>query len=251
MRSIETLGVGAGGAGGGAGARFDAPHGGRVLALVPAFNEAPRIGDVVRQALAHLPVLVVDDGSADATAAEAEAAGASVLVQRPNQGKGAALRAGFRWALERGFDAVVTLDADGQHDPAAIPAFLAARSVASDALVIGCRNFRRMPPARRLANSLGRRAFSWAVGRDIADNQCGYRLIDGRLMVVLLASRETGFAFEVEMITTCIRGGWPLAWVPIRTTYAGQTSHIRPFAHLASFLRVVREAHRTVQLPLP
>ena len=248
MRSIDTLGVGGVG---GVGAHFDAPHGGRVLALVPAFNEAPRIGDVVRQALAHLPVLVVDDGSADATAAEAEAAGASVLVQRPNQGKGAALRAGFRWALERGFDAVVTLDADGQHDPAAIPAFLAARSVASDALVIGCRNFRRMPPARRLANSLGRRAFSWAVGRDIPDNQSGYRLIYERLVVALLASRETGFAFEVEMITTCIRGGWPMAWVPIRTIYAGEPSHIRPFAHLASFVRVVREARRTVRLPLP
>jgi glycosyltransferase involved in cell wall biosynthesis len=206
---------------------------------------------VVREALVHLPVLVVDDGSSDATAAEAEAAGASVLVQRPNQGKGAALRAGFRWALERGFEGVITLDGDGQHDPAAIPAFLAARALACDALVIGCRDFRRMPPARRLANSLGSRAFSWAVGRDIPDNQSGYRLIDGRLMVALLASHETGFAFEVEMITTCIRGGWPMAWVPIPTIYAGEPSHIRPLAHLASFVRVVREARRTVRLPLP
>jgi glycosyltransferase involved in cell wall biosynthesis len=270
VRSIDTLVVGGGQAGlassfhlarrgtltgelagAGGGVRFDPQPGGRVLALVAAFNEAARIRDVVREASAHLPVLVVDDGSSDATAAEAEAAGASVLIQRPNQGKGAALRAGFRWALERGFDAVVTLDGDGQHDPAAIPAFLAARAVAGDALVIGCRDFRRMPPARRLANSLGGRAFSWAVGRDIPDNQSGYRLIDRRLMVALLASRETGFAFEVEMITTCIRGGWPMAWVPIRTIYAGEPSHIRPFAHLASFVRVVREARRTVRLPLP
>ena len=235
----------------GHGARLDPPEGGRVLALVPAFNEAPRIGDVVREALAHLPVLVVDDGSSDATAAEAQEAGASVLVQHPNRGKGAALRAGFQWALEQGFDAVVTLDGDGQHDPAAIPAFLAARSVAGDALVIGCRDFRRMPPARRLANSLGGRAFSWAVGREIPDNQSGYRLIDRRLMVALLASREAGFAFEVEMITACIRGGWPMAWVPIRTIYSGEPSHIRPVAHLASFVRVVREARRSVRLPLP
>ncbi len=174
-----------------------------------------------------------------------------IVAQRPNQGKGAALRAGFRWALEQGFDAVITLDGDGQHDPAAIPAFLTARTVAGDALVIGCRDFRRMPLSRRLANSIGGRAFSWAVGRDIPDNQSGYRLIDRRLMRALLASRETGFAFEVEMITTCIRGGWPMAWVPIRTIYAGEPSHIRPVAHLASFVRVVREAHRTVRLPLP
>jgi glycosyltransferase involved in cell wall biosynthesis len=225
--------------------------GGRVLAVVPAFNEASRIGDVVRGALTHLPVLVVDDGSSDATAAEARAAGAKVLVQRPNQGKGAALRAGFRWALERGFDAVVTLDGDGQHEPDAIPAFLAARAAAGDALVIGCRDFRRMPPVRRLANELGGRAFSWAVGRPIADNQSGYRLVDGHLMDALLESRESGFAFEVEMITTCIRGGWPLAWVPIRTIYAGEPSHIRPLAHLAGFIRIVRDARRTVRRPLP
>jgi glycosyltransferase involved in cell wall biosynthesis len=219
--------------------------------MIPAYNEAPRIGAVVRGALAHLPVLVVDDGSTDATAPAAEAAGASVLVQRPNQGKGAALRAGFRWALEQGFDAVVTLDGDGQHDPAVIPDFLAARAVAGDALVIGYRDFRRMPPVRRLANSLGARAFSWAVGRAIPDNQSGYRLIDRRLLAALLASWETGFAFEVEMITTCIRGGWPMAWVPIPTLYAAEPSHIRPMGHLASFIRVVLEARRTVRRPLP
>ncbi len=224
---------------------------GRALAVVPAFNEASRIGDVVRGALIHLPVLVVDDGSSDATAAEARAAGADVLVQHPNQGKGAALRAGFRWALERGFDAVVTLDGDGQHEPAAIPSFLAARSAAGDALVIGRRDFRRMPPVRRLANELGGRAFSWAVGRPIPDNQSGYRLVDRRLMDALLASRESGFAFEVEMITTCIRGGWPIAWVPIRTIYAGEPSHIRPLTHLAGFIRMVRNARRTARRPLP
>ncbi len=145
---------------------------------------------------------------------------------------------------------MVTLDGDGQHDPASIPAFLTARVVAGDALVIGCRDFRRMPPLRRLANTLGGRAFSWAVGRDIPDNQSGYRLIDRRLMVALLSSRESGFAFEVEMITTCIRGGWPMAWVPIRTIYAAERSHIRPLTHVASFIRVVGEARRTVRLPL-
>jgi glycosyltransferase involved in cell wall biosynthesis len=224
---------------------------GRILALVPAFNEAPRIGDVVRGALSHLPVLVVDDGSSDGTAAEAGAAGATVLAQRPNQGKGAALRAGFRWALERGFDAVVTLDGDGQHEPDAIPSFLAAWAAAGDALVIGCRDFRRMPALRRLANELGGRAFSWAVGHPIPDNQSGYRLVDGRLMGALLGSHESGFAFEVEMITTCIRGGWPMAWVPIRTIYAGEPSNIRPLAHLAGFIRIVLDARRTVRRPLP
>src|SRR3989442_4786530 len=104
-----------------------------VLVLVPAHDEAPRIRRVVSAAARHGPVLVVDDGSSDRTGAEAAAAGASVIRQRPNQGKGAALRAGFAAALEQGYEAVITLDGDGQHDPAEIPAFLGAyarRSVA-------------------------------------------------------------------------------------------------------------------------
>ena len=98
----------------------------RVLALVPGYEEGPRIGSVVEAARRHLEVLVVDDGSTDDTAAAAEAAGARVLRQVPNQGKGAALRAGFRLALDEGWDAVLTLDADGQHDPDEIPRFVAA-----------------------------------------------------------------------------------------------------------------------------
>ena len=91
-----------------------------------------------------------------------------------------------------------------------------------------------MPPIRRLSNELGRIAFSWAVGRPIPDNQSGYRLVSRRLAEATLASDEHGFAFEVEQITTCIRMGGTIAWVPIRTIYAGEPSHIRPIAHLRS-----------------
>ncbi len=223
-----------------------------IVALIPGYNEERRIGEVVRGAAAHLPVLVVDDGSGDDTAAQARAAGATVIEQRPNQGKGAALRAGFRRALADGADAVLTLDADGQHDPAQIPAFLSAWAAEPRPdLVIGRRNFRAMPPIRRLSNMLGGRAFSWAVGRPIPDNQSGYRLVSRRIMEATLESAEGGFEFEVEMITTCIRMGGTIAWVPIRTIYAGEPSHIRPFAHLRSFIRIVRKARREVRQPLP
>ena len=222
-----------------------------MVALIPSFNEGPRIGRVVREALAHLAVIVVDDGSTDDTAARAREAGATVIEQRPNQGKGAALRAGFAQAIATGHDAVLTLDGDGQHDPAEIPAFLAAwASEPRPDLVIGRRNFRSMPPLRRLSNELGGRAFSWAVGRPIPDNQSGYRLVSRRVMEATLGSDEGGFEFEVEMITTCIRLGGMIAWVPIRTIYAGEPSHIRPFAHLRSFIRIVRRARREVGTPL-
>jgi glycosyltransferase involved in cell wall biosynthesis len=227
-----------------------------IVALIPAHDEAPRVGVVVSAALERLPVLVVDDGSADDTAAVARGAGATVIEQRPNQGKGAALRTGFRRALADGAEAILTLDADGQHDPTEIPRFLAA--LAADPrpdLVIGRRDFRSMPPARRLSNELGRIAFSWAVGRSIPDNQSGYRLVSRSLAEATLASDEHGFAFEVEQITTAIRMGSTIAWVPIRTIYAGAPSHIRPVAHLREFVRIVRQARRDVRddarRPLP
>jgi glycosyltransferase involved in cell wall biosynthesis len=222
---------------------------GRIVALIPAHNEAPRVAAVVTAALRHLPVLVVDDGSGDGTAEVAAAAGAQVIGQTPNRGKGAALRAGFRVALDGGAEAVITLDADGQHDPAELPAFLAAyarRTLAGEPteLIIGRRDFRRMPPVRRLSNWLGTLLLSSALGRRIDDNQSGYRLVGRRLMDATLDSVESGFAFEVEMIAICLREGWDIDWVPVRTIYGDEESHIRPVQHLREFLGVTRRARR-------
>ena len=143
----------------------------RVFALIPAYEEAPRVAAVVQATRQHLPVLVVDDGSTDDTASEAEAAGATVIRQVPNAGKGAALRAGFRQALADGAAAVVTLDADGQHDPAEIPAFLWVFRERRPGLIVGRRDLSAMPPVRRLSNVLGGAAVSLALGRSVPDNQ--------------------------------------------------------------------------------
>jgi len=217
---------------------------GNIVALIPGYQEGPRIAAVVAGARLFLPVVVVDDGSTDDTEEQAEAAGATVLVQRANAGKGAALRAGFRHALEQGVAAVVTLDADGQHDPAETPAFLAAFEATGAELIIGRRDFGTMPLVRRLSNTLGGRVFSVAVGRRVPDNQSGFRLIGRTLMAALLDSTESGFEFEVEMIARCIALGLPIAWVPISTIYAGEPSHIRPVKHFTEFVRVTRKARR-------
>ena len=215
-----------------------------ILALIPAYQEGPRIAAVVREAHRRLPVVVIDDGSTDATASAAEAAGATVLRQAPNAGKGAALRAGFRYAIDAGVDAVVTLDGDGQHDPAEIPRFLERFASDRPSLIIGQRDLASMPPVRRLANTLGGATLALALGRIVPDNQSGFRLIDRVLMRALLDSDETGFEFEVEMIARAVALGLPIAAVPIRTIYDGAPSHIRPWPHLREFLRVSAKARR-------
>jgi glycosyltransferase involved in cell wall biosynthesis len=215
-----------------------------ILAVIPAYNEEHHIANVVTGALEYLHVLVIDDGSSDATAEIAKSAGALIQIQDPNQGKGIALQSGFKMAIEGGYQAVVTLDADGQHDPAEIPKFLHAYQADHSDLVIGKRDFSQMPLARRISNSIGSRAFSWALGQDVPDNQSGYRLISQRLMTAVLESQETGFEFEVEMIKICVRNGFKLAWVPIRTIYAGETSHIQPLRHIKEFLRILWQTRR-------
>jgi glycosyltransferase involved in cell wall biosynthesis len=219
----------------------------KIYALIPGYNEAERIRAVIEASKAFLPVLVVDDGSTDETAAIAEAAGATVLRQVPNQGKGAALKRGFRWAIDNGADAVLMLDADGQHDPAEIPKFLHTHTTNTSDLIIGYRNFSEMPFTRKVANTIGRASLSWAMGQKILDNQSGYRLVSTRLMQATLESDEAGFEFEVDMVVLCIRRGMRLDWVPIRTIYAGEGSHIKPWHHIKNFFRVVRKTRRAMK----
>lgn len=226
---------------------MDKSDAGKILAIIPAYNEAVKISQVVASTLLRLPLLVIDDGSIDETARIAENSGAIVLSLVPNQGKGVALQRGFKYAIEAGYDAVVTLDADGQHDPGEIPKFLRAYQQSSADLIIGERDFSQIPTIRRLANTLGRWSFSWAVGQPISDNQSGYRLISQRMMEAVLGSREVGFEFEVEMIVVCIKKEYALAWVPIRTIYGEEGSHIQPMKHTIEFTRMVLQTRRKMK----
>jgi glycosyltransferase involved in cell wall biosynthesis len=218
-----------------------------IVALVPAYNAAPFVGDVIRKVSAHVPVIAVNDGSRDATLEELRKTDATVIDQQPNQGKGVALRTGFRAALERGADAVIQLDADGQHDPTEIPLFVEKHFTTAADLIIGERDFAGMPPVRRFSNTVGRAAFSWAVGRKIRDNQSGYRLLSRRLIEAVLQSKEHGYEFEMDMILIAIKRGWPIDGVPIRTIYGDEVSNIKPMQHVVHFFRMVRNARRAIR----
>ena len=207
-----------------------------ILALIPAWNEATHIGPVVEATLSHLPVLVVDDGSSDDTSALAEAAGATVVRHSQNRGKGSALMTGFAWALEQSYEAVLTLDADGQHDPTEIQKFLNAYRAGAGDLIIGKRDFGQMPFPRLYSNPFSSWLLSLALGTRIYDNQSGYRLYSRRVLETLDPT-STGFEWEVEVIMQAVHAGMRIGWVEIRTIYdTGKQSYFRPVKDSARFL---------------
>jgi glycosyltransferase involved in cell wall biosynthesis len=212
----------------------------RTLAVIPAFNEEERIADVVRRARAVLEVLVVDDGSADGTASAAAGAGAALARHPVNRGKSAALETGFRTARERGFEAVVTLDADGQHLPEEIPRLLEAAARGAD-VVVGCRMLdpRDMPAVRRWTNQTTSRIVSWLARARVRDSQSGFRLFRAEVLrdVPVTAGR---FAGESEILIRAGRLGYRIAEVPISTVYfAGRKSRIDPIRDTIRFFRLV------------
>ncbi len=218
----------------------------RALAVIPAHNEAQTLGMLVARARSYLPVLVIDDGSSDDTARIARQAGATVIEHAVNKGKGASLQTGFAYALKHSYDLVLTLDADGQHDPDEIPLFLKAFNEERADLIIGQRDFSKMPPVRRLSNWLGTHLLSRAIGMHLPDNQSGYRLISRRLLEISCDSDENHFEFEVEMIIHCVIRNFTMRWIPIRTIYQGEKSHIRPLQHLIHFIRISCRAKQMV-----
>ena len=210
-----------------------------VLALIPALNEADSIGPIIEEVAARLPTLVIDDGSVDGTSELARSAGAEVIRHPQNLGKGAALRTGFAWAMQRGFRAVLTLDADGQHDPQDMVKLLAAADDRRGSLVIGERTFSEMPWPRWWCAPLGAWLLSRALGKRMTDNQSGFRLIPRSFMESMRPSVD-GYEMEVEMIGEAVRLGTPIVWVPIRTIYPERRkAGFRPLLDTLRFLRMV------------
>ena len=193
----------------------------RTCALIPAFNEAPYIADVVERTREHVAeVVVIDDGSADGTADIARAAGATCLQLPRNCGKASALRAGMAYARDLNFTYVITLDGDGQHLPEDIPVMLRVAEETGADLVIGARSFdpALMPRSRYFSNVIGSRLASALVGCKIRDSQSGFRLL--RLDKLDLENlRSRCYELEMEILIKMARSGCTIAHAPIRIVY--------------------------------
>lgn len=213
----------------------------KVAALIPAYREERFIADVVRRTLAQIgTVLVVDDGSPDATASQAREGGAEVITHAQNQGKGAAIQTGLRALLERDFDYLLMLDGDGQHRPEEAPRFLEAAATHGARLLIGNRmtETREMPWHRLLTNRFMSSQVSLLCGQPVADTQCGFRMIHRELAARLLG-RAGGFDYETEMLILASWRGEKIASVPISTVYGDEVSSIRPVPDALRFFRLM------------
>ncbi len=205
------------------------------LVLIPVFNEAATIGDIVERARLHGPVLVVDDGSTDATAARAAAAGAEVVTLEARRGKGAALRRGFAEARRRGVARVVTLDGDGQHEPDEIPRLLKVATEEPAALVIGGRLTgltespgRVIPAARLAALRVAGFFIDWLSGVAVLDTQSGFRVYPASLLAAV-SPRRGGFVLETEMLLRAADRGVTIREVPVTPIhFEDRRSRFRP-----------------------
>lgn len=193
---------------------------GRLLALLPAFDEGERIARVVEDVRRELAcdVLVVDDGSRDETAAEARRAGAAVAAHPVNLGYGAALQTGYRYALRYGYDAVLQLDADGQHDPASIPALLAGLQDAD--VVVGSRfldaGSYRPPLLRRIGMWIFGRIAGALAGVTITDPTSGFQAISREALRFYVHERYPADYPDADVLAMVARAGLRLVEVPVR-----------------------------------
>jgi len=219
----------------------------RSIILIPSYNAGHRLCavlDELRQLLdeknVSVPVVVVDDGSTDASMQGLVERDVILLRHDRNQGKGAALKTGFRWALCQGFTQAVTMDADGQH-PAKEALSLLLHPASEDSLVLAVRDLADAgaPSANQWSNRFSNRVLSLFSGQILLDTQCGLRRYPVQATLALGAP-EAGYAFESDVVLRAARGGLPIVHVPCKVIYPPETERLSYFDSVRDPMKMVR-----------
>jgi glycosyltransferase involved in cell wall biosynthesis len=216
--------------------------------VIPALNERATLRGLVVRLLPLCPdLIVVDDGSTDGTADSLAGLPVTVVRHAERQGKGAALRDGFAAALARGADAIMTMDADGQHAPEDVERLMAAWRDHPECLVIGARTVgrERQPPLRRFANSVADWFVSWASGQRVLDSQSGHRVYPRPAAALAMSLEGTGFEFEAEVLIECAHEGIHWVAVPIEARYSPGFRHSH-FAPVKDVWRITKRVGRAI-----
>jgi glycosyltransferase involved in cell wall biosynthesis len=209
--------------------------------IIPTYNESRAIASLINQIIKlGLEVIVIDDGSVDNTAKIAVASGAQVLVNQKNMGKGASLIKGYNFALEHGFDAVISMDGDGQHSPDDLLFFIQRAQNSQSGLIVGNRMemTKGMPVLRVITNLLMSKFISLVVKQNIPDTQCGFRLAKKELLGKIDLSTSK-YETESEVLIKAAHLGFKIESIPIKTIYTGQKSQINPLFDTLRFLRFI------------
>jgi glycosyltransferase involved in cell wall biosynthesis len=214
-----------------------------LLVLIPAYNAGSTISELIEKTSKFADkhdILVIDDGSQDQTSLIAGTSGAVTLKHRINKGKGEALRTGFGYAVDKNYKALITMDADLQHDPSSIRDFLEKADEDFRGIIIGTRdiNLRMMPFHRWLSNNLTSAMLSILSGQTIRDSQSGYRFISTRVLERIRLKGKK-YDLESEILVKAGRSGFKIDSVPIKTIYQGGKSFINPFVDTGRFLKLI------------
>ena len=204
----------------------------RLCVLIPAYNAEATLEGVIEGVNKSLhDIIVVYDGSSDSTSQIGREMGVTLLQHPGNRGKGRALRTGFTHVMEHGYEAVITIDADGQHDAAEIPRFIELYRKQSPDIIIGSRatQFNEMPWLRCFWNRLGAKAVSRLTKTLVSDSQSGYRLIRTDVLRDLKLTTST-YETEMELLIKACKKGYSVVNIPIigHAINDTSTSHFRP-----------------------
>jgi len=212
----------------------------KICAVIPFYNEEKTLSEIINRTLQYVDkIIAVNDGSTDNSKQKINNLQNVIVIDyEKNYGKGFALNKGFEKALELGYDTVVTLDSDLQHDPVFIPDLL--REIENYGIVIGNRlnNLADMPLQRRLSNKITSFLLSVKTGQIIPDSQSGFRAIRSDVLRVV-KTRSHGYEAESEQIILAARKGFKIGFVNTSTIYGNEKSKIKPVKTILAFIKTL------------